>query len=110
MRTKPPPTAGRGPPFLKRLPFAEDTTTGFTVFGVITVGPWAIALAAVAARLTLAPAFTKSRRLTFWLMAPSVRRASFDHAPRTAAAIDRREARSAGSRPPRMPRDPRKPS
>ena len=29
-----------GPPFLKRLPLADEITSGLTLFGVITVGAW----------------------------------------------------------------------
>src|SRR5262245_4319914 len=92
MRSKASATAVRGPPFLNRLPLAEETTTGLTLFGVITVGPWAIALAAVAAMPAPAPAFTKSRRLNLWLMAPSVRRASLDHGLRELARQERNPA------------------
>src|ERR1044071_3536012 len=41
MRPKASSTAVRGPPFLCLFPLAEAMTTGLTVFGAITVGPWA---------------------------------------------------------------------
>src|SRR5262245_9174440 len=65
------------PPFLKRLPFDEETTTGFTLFGVIIVGarpgpdcgsrPWLEARSGVAAATPAAVVIcTNWRRLIFF--------------------------------------------
>src|SRR5712692_1574582 len=64
MRAKASSTAVRGPPFLYLLPLAEAMTTGFTVLGATTVGPWAKPGRAPAATIPAAvPALTNSRRL-----------------------------------------------
>jgi len=59
-----------GPPFLKRLPLADETTTGFTVRGAITAGAWPkTTCGEVAATAAAAPVLTNSRRFTLGLMA-----------------------------------------
>src|SRR5215470_7236953 len=69
MRVKASSTAVRGPPFLYLFPLADDTTTGETLFGVITVGAWPKAFgAAVASTPAAVPAFTNARRLIFSAM------------------------------------------
>src|SRR5262249_57939191 len=63
------PPAVRGPPFLYLFPLADATTTGETLFGVITVGAWPKAFGAADANTPAAvPAFTNARRLIFSAM------------------------------------------
>src|SRR5207245_2893873 len=52
------------PPFLNRLPFEEEMTTGLAGLRRITVGPCATAVAAIAA----APLATNERRVNWLLM------------------------------------------
>src|SRR6266513_3013420 len=60
------------PPFLYRLPLADEITTGLTLFGVITVGacPKSVAGAAAAATPAAVVVWTNSRRLSFFIDAP----------------------------------------
>src|SRR3990172_9392103 len=74
IRSKASATQVRGPPFRYWFPLADATTTGFTLLGVRTVGPWALAGEAPAASTpAAAPAFTNSLRLTCLLMYPRSR-------------------------------------
>src|SRR5207247_1992424 len=63
----------RLPPFVNLLPFADEMTTGLTLFGVITVGAWPNSDLGVAAATPATPAVvrTKSRRFSFFMMASS---------------------------------------
>src|SRR5947209_20049438 len=58
------------PPFLNLLPFDDEITTGFTLFGVIIVGAWPNngLDADAAATPAAAVVFTKSRRFSFVLI------------------------------------------
>src|SRR5581483_3227224 len=61
------------PPFLYLLPLLDETTTGFTLLGVIIVGPWAKRVFGVAAATPAAAVVcTNSRRFSFFGIWPSL--------------------------------------
>ena len=70
IRLKASSTQVRGPPFLYWWPFAEAITTGGVARRACTAGASARATpAAVETTVAAAPAFTKSRRVIFSVMA-----------------------------------------